>query len=419
MGINHSKIYNLLIENKNRAEENINEFGNLKNLEIFTNDDIVSLCTDDIYKKLFEEHVLAHHVYELYYKLTKDEYYNILINSINILREEMFFKLIKEYEKNKEILKKLRTNEDFSELFKKYSLDIITRKVMLKESNLLEFLKEDDIIYLIKNMLKYLHGNILESFINEIKDNIIYLEEIFKNIECTPDFLLILKTTSDTLYYNSLIKKYQDEIYSSIYNIDSNKFKNSIYKTILEQIIKEVLELTNSKLENIQYIKEGASSKVYRIGNLVLKTGNSRFVHEIPNHDRILYPLLRRKIGDLYIEVSDFVDTKNITDDDVYMIFKELMDSGIVWVDPRIENVGRLLKDSNSYDIYVSEETVGLIGKNKIPRKASELAIIDTDLIFYEYNIPWDKLYKYDLNLIPYNKMIDRYMKEKQEINHL
>lgn len=419
MGINHSKIYNLLIENKNRAEENINEFGNLKNLEIFTNDDIVSLCTDVIYKKLFEEHVLAHHVYELYYKLTKDEYYNILINSINILREEMFFKLIKEYEKNKEILKKLRTNEDFSELFKKYSLDIITRKVMLKESNLLEFLKEDDIIYLIKNMLKYLHGNILESFINEIKDNIIYLEEIFKNIECTPDFLLILKTTSDTLYYNSLIKKYQDEIYSSIYNIDSNKFKNSIYKTILEQIIKEVLELTNSKLENIQYIKEGASSKVYRIGNLVLKTGNSRFVHEIPNHDRILYPLLRRKIGDLYIEVSDFVDTKNITDDDVYMIFKELMDSGIVWVDPRRENIGRLLKDSNSYDIYVSEETVGLIGKNKMPRKAGELAIIDTDLIFYEYNIPWGKLYKYGLNFIPYNKMIDRYMKEKQEINHL
>ncbi len=419
MGINHSKIYNLLIENKNRAEENINEIGNLKNLEIFTNDDIVSLCTDVIYKKLFEEHVLAHHVYELYYKLTKDEYYNILINSINILREEMFFKLIKEYEKNKEILKKLRTNEDFSELFKKYSLDIITRKVMLKESNLLEFLKEDDIIYLIKNMLKYLHGNILESFINEIKDNIIYLEEIFKNIECTPDFLLILKTTSDTLYYNSLIKKYQDEIYSSIYNIDSNKFKNSIYKTILEQIIKEVLELTNSKLENIQYIKEGASSKVYRIGNLVLKTGNSRFVHEIPNHDRILYPLLRRKIGDLYIEVSDFVDTKNITDDDVYMIFKELMDSGIVWVDPRRENIGRLLKDSNSYDIYVSEETVGLIGKNKMPRKAGELAIIDTDLIFYEYNIPWGKLYKYGLNFIPYNKMIDRYMKEKQEINHL
>lgn len=51
-----------------------------------------------------------------------------------------------------------------------------------------------------------------------------------------------------------------------------------------------------------------------------------------------MQPLIRRNvssgINDLYIEISEYVQTDNsITDDDAYLIYKELRNDGIIWID--------------------------------------------------------------------------------------
>lgn len=417
MGLEHSRLYTYLVTNKEFALEKIEDLKYLENLELFTKSDILALCNDSTYKELFEDKILRNHVTELYFKLSEEDYFKIIINSMNLLKTKMFYELIINYIKSKSILKKLRTYESFNYLFQKYALDIITKKVVLKEKNLLEFLKEKEIINLIRYDLKYLPKKELKEFINEVRNNKKYLEEIFNNIESYTYFLTILKEASNSDYFLEIKEKCKDKIYSVIYGINSNKFINSDYKNSLELILNECLEKTSTKLEDIEYLREGVTSKVYKIGSLVLKVGFSRYVHEIPNSDKILYPLLRRKINvlNLYLEISDLTDTKNITDDDVYKVFKELMDDGIVWIDARKDNLGKLLKDSNSYGIYINENSVGLKGKCDNNRKKGDFVVIDTDLLFYDGNVPWNYLNNQGVNLSYYNKMMDKYISEKSK----
>ena len=167
MGINHSNLYKIYMETKEKAEANIYSFV-LNNLDIFTNDDITSLCNDETYKNLFEIEILTHHVDEIYNRFTKEEFLNLFLNATSILREEMFYYLIKIYDK--ELLLKIKETNKYTHLFNRYCSDIII-KIVNNNDNLLEFLGEELIMKFIKTKIVFLPNKYLIEFVKQLKSN--------------------------------------------------------------------------------------------------------------------------------------------------------------------------------------------------------------------------------------------------------
>ena len=159
-------------------------------------------------------------------------------------------------------------------------------------------------------------------------------------------------------------------------------------------ILQELLESENQRPVDVKKIGEGAYSKVYKIGEKVLKIGMPRKTYKIPNHRRILQPELRTELktrtGEKFacVEVADYVETppKNINREQLYKLYKELREDGIVCADLRYDNVGRLQKKNkpNLYgeELYVEPGSAGLLGKPKDVLDAGELVVIDSDFIY-------------------------------------
>lgn len=147
------------------------------------------------------------------------------------------------------------------------------------------------------------------------------------------------------------------------------KFMDSTILYGLTSIVDEIAKNENTDISELEYIGRGTLTSVYKLGNKVIKFGKNRLTDKIPYHRRILQPLIRRKVlsgfRNLYIEISEYIQPDNsITDEDAYLIYKELRDDGIIWLDAKRENLGRLEKDNIAHfnePLYVKNETVGYI----------------------------------------------------------
>lgn len=191
----------------------------------------------------------------------------------------------------------------------------------------------------------------------------------------------------------------------------------------LTEIVNEIAQNENVDISNIEHIGSGTMTNVYKLGNKVIKFGKKRMTNKIPYHKRILQPLLRRSIlsgdKDLYIEISEYLLPDNsITDEDAYLIYKELRDDGIIWLDAKKENLGRLQKDNIAHfkePLYVRNETVGYIPETiqedaTLPK--GDLVILDTDFLFREqdFNV---KFLDSRINTNFYRVCEQRYQREK------
>lgn len=113
------------------------------------------------------------------------------------------------------------------------------------------------------------------------------------------------------------------------------------------------------------------------MGNYVFKFGKGKILGELFQYKRIIQPLLRKNIPEnfeelleaeelssdniLAIEIQPLTDknwyeglTEIEIEEKLYLIFKELMDSGILWTDIKAENVGRM-------KMFNSENDDGLV----------------------------------------------------------
>lgn len=96
----------------------------------------------------------------------------------------------------------------------------------------------------------------------------------------------------------------------------------------------------------------GGTANVLIIGDKAIKTGFRDGRPDLPYDKRILQPIkIDRDIPTVYragkkifLEIYERVDTKNITEEDAYEIFKELLQRNILWADPKARNLGRLIK---------------------------------------------------------------------------
>ena len=161
----------------------------------------------------------------------------------------------------------------------------------------------------------------------------------------------------------------------------------------------ELLESENKKMIDIEYLSSGGYSDVYKIGDSVIKIGGPRKKYKIINHRRILQPLTRTNFLDLEnnepfacIEIAPAVETNledELTEEELYKIYKELRDDGIIWTDCKDINVGRLTRENvpklNSEEIDIAPESIGADQKPKGEiLKKGDYVIIDSDYIYKE-----------------------------------
>ncbi len=125
---------------------------------------------------------------------------------------------------------------------------------------------------------------------------------------------------------------------------------------ILEKFIHELCQNEKCDLSDISFLGSGTFSKAYQIGNKVLKLGMDHHKFSIPrNNRRFLQPIVRSEQilnGDRasYIEITELCDmTKPASGEDVYKVYKELRDQGIIWGDAKPNNLGRLIKPNKRY----------------------------------------------------------------------
>lgn len=310
---------------------------------------------------------------------------------IDLCNEQNIIDCINEIKNIPEIENTLYYNSD--SIYRKFGIGTI-----LKITQEMEFRKR----------FKYIHemyeGIRLKYYtIDEFLDNLMEYNEneyICNNMEQVINYSDI-----HSLIKLNLLKKLQkldsdkfEKIHSLIVSRMANvehKFIDSTILFGLTTIVDEIANNENVDISDVEYIATGNFTNVYKLGNKAIKFGKNRLTDKIPYHKRILQPLIRRKvlsgINDLYIEISEYVQTdSSITDEDAYLVYKELRNDGIIWVDAKRENLGKLEKDNIAHfneTLYVKNETVGYIPETlheNEPLQKGDLVIIDTDFLFRE-----------------------------------
>lgn len=168
---------------------------------------------------------------------------------------------------------------------------------------------------------------------------------------------------------------------------------------LLEKLIEEILENENLDWIDIDYIISAGFSSVFEIGSKILKVGEERGTYRIPYDKRILQPLIRINLSDLSsdsrgtIEICEKVLTvEDITEEELYQLYKELRERGKIWTDIKIDNLGILLKENKRHwnkNIASSKRAVGYIEDEYFDEddeilQAGEFVIIDSDFIYDE-----------------------------------
>lgn len=351
--------------------------------------------------------------------------------------------IIKIYLKN---YVKVRKQIDIKIALKKDLKKVPTKK-MLRHLNLLLdgnssdiiFGRYEDILEILQeseqdmnNYLKYLKKEDLE-FENKVI-RIIDSIKPYKVIDILPYISGISKKTDE--YINGFYEKNKEIIakqlienyttvneesitpknkkllkYNNITKGESKYPKN--YEMVIYMIIDELLESEKCEFKNIRKVGQGSYSTVFEIGSNVFKIGKEKGTYFMPNHRRILQPIIRKNIfknlydekGELYyltighIEVMQKVKTnlskEELTEADMYEIYTELRKEGIYCPDLRRDNIGKLLKPNYTYidnkiikPDDISRGFTRNLEKNEI-LQAGEFVIPDIDLFYTDfYEIP-------------------------------
>ena len=163
---------------------------------------------------------------------------------------------------------------------------------------------------------------------------------------------------------------------------------------ILIMMLKEICEYDDTKPSDL-LTKSGAISSVIITNTKVIKMGYGRATTSFPDNPYIVAPLFRKFIeldgAKCFVEITEKVQTlkpDEVSKEELYSLYKELRDLGLVWTDASSRNVGRLLKDNVvHWDKKIANDddalTLNLRRDNKV-LKAGDLVILDADFIYEE-----------------------------------
>ncbi len=208
-----------------------------------------------------------------------------------------------------------------------------------------------------------------------------------------------------------------------------SNIKDKDLQWMISKIATELLEDQSLSIKDMEIYGRGNYSKSIKAGEYIFKIGNDRSVYEIPYDERIIYPLIRRKMKgeqgeEIYLEVQNLVDkewykgmSEEEIEEELYKIYAEMRERGHRWTDVRKDNVGRLKKPNlgnfeiNGDKIIPSDTSVGFINEENKKKvlPAGELVIIDTDFVYQS-----DKAYSGSI-ASQHKKFEERYIRECAE----
>ena len=189
-------------------------------------------------------------------------------------------------------------------------------------------------------------------------------------------------------YYLAHKEEFLKEILTTTLSIRGNlseKESDALIK-IVSSIVDKTMVHENATVMDIKTLLAGSFSSVIRVGDTIIKVGTPRKTFDMPNDKRILQPHLRRDLqSDLgiaaVIEVADRVDTDfSISHEEMYQVYKDMRDRGIVCGDFKYGNLGKLIKDNPPR----GNEKHGLHGAVTETLKSGEYVLIDTDFVYKE-----------------------------------
>lgn len=174
---------------------------------------------------------------------------------------------------------------------------------------------------------------------------------------------------------------------------------NKLLEEIVELLIKDIVKDNKLKYLDCMFLSSGYYSMVFSIGDKVIKLGNKRGTGRFPNNPYILQPLLRKNIDfngtNIFIEITEKADyLSDITEEEMYQLYKRLRYLDLVWVDIGYRNIGRLLKDNVVHwdgTLALNDETLGFDKRRgNVTLKAGEVVILDADYIYNKNNMTVD-----------------------------
>ena len=235
-------------------------------------------------------------------------------------------------------------------------------------------------------------SSIKEHAQNFIHNNFDYILKNYpiKKIVSVYEHMKLDQTELDKVdrYFNGKKKEFLSETLTKTLSLKGNIDQKQLDTLLgmVTKIVDNALEKENCKITDIQILMSGAFSNVLRIGDTIIKVGIPRKTFNIPNDKRILQPYLRRDLSEEFgieatIEVSDRVDTDiSLSEDELYVIYKDMRDRGVVYGDFKYDNIGRLLKPNTPRN----KPSNGMIGEVNETLNAGDYVIIDTDFIYRE-----------------------------------
>ena len=280
----------------------------------------------------------------------------------------------------------------FLQLLKRNELEDI---IYAKFEYLLITLKQDPI--LLKKLFKILDNK------EFISDNIEFIvNTVGKGYIYSTTHILKFIEDIDRDKINLILENNKEEVVKEILKnsiMGSGKYlgkwnliKDEIesYIPTIKIIIDELLQQENKRWIDISVLERGYYVTAFEIGNKVLKIGTTDGKYEVSNHRRILQPLARFRFGKnkgCALEIQEKVETGRFPIDELYKVYKELRDDGILATDFKPQNVGRLTKPNivhfDGID-SVAPEAIGFdkeIESDKVLPKG-ELVLFDLGYIF-------------------------------------
>lgn len=230
--------------------------------------------------------------------------------------------------------------------------------------------------------------------------------------------------------------------------------KEKILDTYIE-LIKDVFRIENASINDL-ILKNGGYSNVLIIKDKVIKSGKKE-TKKIPHHRRLLHPIIRQVIPSINNNTDfDFIEVYERTLPfkegvvSCYDVFKEMLDDGILWSDPKDDNLGILIKPNIAFrenmndnkPFFIDGEVVNIFGdgKKEILGKG-EVVVIDLDFVYdvkedinkgiimsdlkkdpnIEGGYISDKLKKYNIKIGNFiDDYLDRYVDEiKEELKNI
>lgn len=288
----------------------------------------------------------------------------------------------------------LRKNETFKEKLAPIYNDTINR--VLSNDTIFFLIKTNN--YITNQIMK--QGSFEESSIyNYIFDTLNTVDnqkasKVLYNLFLLVDFRKVLEKRYSIV--SLMIDKYQKFDPNAVCN---NLFLGSsiigcLIKNNNQYLAQQYFDLLkkekNCNDKHIKMIGGGSTSLVYKIGDSVLKLGETRNSKKIYIDFRILASQIRKLIVEndeelFYVEVMKYIKTGDVTKEECEELKNDLLSRGIIWEDAKPENCG-LLDNNDTNECNLPVDYVNVAGKTNAPeskrqfmKRKRKVVVLDND----------------------------------------